>query len=858
MRFKEILHKLAHFLPLILLVVAIAVVHHEIKIHNFHDISMEVRNTPLILIGLAIALTAVNYLVLAGYDALALRYTGHGGIGLPKILLTSLISYAISNNTGHAWAAGGSIRYRFYTAWGVPGWDILRISLFLGATYLVGVMTMGFLVTLTLPADIRAHIQNPQMVQWMMIVCGGFLAAYWGAILFRRKPLSLKGVEFQLPSVKAGLLQTIIACFDLVLAGLILWVFLDGKVSFGFDVFLIVFILAQVAGLVSQVPGGIGVFESTFLFLMGGAITEGEHLLVVGALVLYRVVYFFLPLAIAGAGLLAYEIWSRRHAISDSGRVIVKIFSGIMPQIFAFLLVITGAVLLVSGSTPSVPDAMHWIHGFIPLPIVEVSHLLGSLIGLLLLFLARGIYLRLDAAWYGSLILLAVGAVVSLLKGFDWREATAMAFMMLLLLPARGYFRRKSSLMNMPLSWAWGAMVFVVLAGSIWIGFFAFRHVAYADDLWWKFSWNDDAPRFMRATLLMAVVITGYMLVRLMTVVRPHEMNLPSAAELDEAAKIVRAGNETQAFLALMGDKKLFWSDDRRAFVMFADTVRYWIIMGNPVGDPACFDVMLWKFREEADRHGARIVVYEAGEKHLPMLLDLGLVLLKTGEEAKVLLSGFSLDGGHREGLRKVRNKYQRNNFTFTVLEHDEVVAVLPTLRQISDRWLVKKNTREKRFSLGFFDDKYLARTRVAVVKDANGTIMAFANLWEVGERKEMSIDLMRYDPQVAPHGIMDFLFAELLLWGKAEGYEWFSMGMAPLSGLERHALAPLWHKIGTAIYDLGEEFYNFEGLHDYKAKFDPVWSPRYLAAPAGLSAPIILMTVVKLVAGGWRGVFLK
>jgi phosphatidylglycerol lysyltransferase len=104
----------------------------------------------------------------------------------------------------------------------------------------------------------------------------------------------------------------------------------------------------------------------------------------------------------------------------------------------------------------------------------------------------------------------------------------------------------------------------------------------------------------------------------------------------------------------------------------------------------------------------------------------------------------------------------------------------------------------------------------------------------------------------------MDFLFAELLLWGKAQGYQWFSMGMAPLSGLERHALAPLWHKIGTAIYDLGEEFYNFEGLHDYKAKFDPVWSPRYLAAPAGLSAPLILMNVVKLVAGGWKGVFLK
>ncbi len=104
----------------------------------------------------------------------------------------------------------------------------------------------------------------------------------------------------------------------------------------------------------------------------------------------------------------------------------------------------------------------------------------------------------------------------------------------------------------------------------------------------------------------------------------------------------------------------------------------------------------------------------------------------------------------------------------------------------------------------------------------------------------------------------MDFLFVELILWAQQAGVTWFSLGMAPLSGLERHALAPLWHKIGTAIYDLGEEFYNFEGLHDYKAKFDPVWQPRYLAAPAGLSAPLILMTVARLVAGGWRGILGK
>jgi phosphatidylglycerol lysyltransferase len=115
----------------------------------------------------------------------------------------------------------------------------------------------------------------------------------------------------------------------------------------------------------------------------------------------------------------------------------------------------------------------------------------------------------------------------------------------------------------------------------------------------------------------------------------------------------------------------------------------------------------------------------------------------------------------------------------------------------------------------------------------------------------------MRYDPSVQK-GIMDFLFAELMLWGKAENYHWFSLGLAPLAGLERCPLAPLWHKIGATLFDMGDQFYNFKGLHEYKAKDAPQWQARYLAAPAGLSVPVILMLITCLISGGWQGVFSK
>ena len=110
----------------------------------------------------------------------------------------------------------------------------------------------------------------------------------------------------------------------------------------------------------------------------------------------------------------------------------------------------------------------------------------------------------------------------------------------------------------------------------------------------------------------------------------------------------------------------------------------------------------------------------------------------------------------------------------------------------------------------------------------------AFANLWAGRRPRGLSIDLMRYAND-APKGVMDYLFVQIMLWGKAEGYAWFSLGMAPLAGAgEPLRLAPAWRKLGRLVYRYGENFYNFEGLRHYKDKFGPEWRPRYLAAPSG------------------------
>jgi phosphatidylglycerol lysyltransferase len=144
----------------------------------------------------------------------------------------------------------------------------------------------------------------------------------------------------------------------------------------------------------------------------------------------------------------------------------------------------------------------------------------------------------------------------------------------------------------------------------------------------------------------------------------------------------------------------------------------------------------------------------------------------------------------------------------------------------------------------------------IAVVR-VGAQIVAFANVWAGGGRGELSVDLMRHVSD-APNGIMEYLFLELMLWGKEQKYERFTLGMVPLFGLERRRLAPLWSQAGSLLFRYGEHFYNFQGLLRFKAKFEPVWEPRYLAAPGGFALPRVLRDVTLLISGGVSGLVAK
>jgi phosphatidylglycerol lysyltransferase len=417
---------------------------------------------------------------------------------------------------------------------------------------------------------------------------------------------------------------------------------------------------------------------------------------------------------------------------------------------------------------------------------------------------------------------------------------------------SRDEFYRPASMLTEPFTFDWVMAVAGALVAAGGLGLIAFRQVNYRSELWWQFALTANAPRSLRATVGALVVVLGFSALRLL---RPSAREVGrQAPDVERVAPMVASARWTYAWLALLGDKQLLVRDN--GFLMYAVEGRSWVTMGDPIGPEDVRADLAWTFLELVDRHDGWPVFYQARPENLPLYIDLGLTLTKLGEEARVPLATFTLEGRRHGGHRKTLRRVEREGAQFEIVPADAVPGVLEDLRAVSDAWLAARNTREKGFSLGAFRDDYIRRTPVAVAR-VDGRIVAFANVLAGSEQEELTIDLMRYAP-AAPSNVMEFLFLRLMVWGREHEYQWFNLGMAPLSGLEWRPLAPLWNRVSATVFRFGEHFYNFQGLREYKQKFDPVWEPRYLASPGGMAFPRILANVATLISGGVRGVFMK
>ncbi|MDI1294899.1 MAG: GNAT family N-acetyltransferase, partial [bacterium] len=277
------------------------------------------------------------------------------------------------------------------------------------------------------------------------------------------RTLRLRGWSAPLPPATGVLSQIGIGMVDLAAASAALFVLVPGVGLHAWPAFFMGYTLAIIAVLITHVPGGVGVFEAVMLI----ALPDTGRPQLVAALLAYRLIYYIAPLLVAVAIILVQEGRRWHRPITRTLRGVQVVASGLAPLMIAALVFLGGAVLLVSGSLPTVPWRAAALYAMLPLPFMEASHMAGSLVGAALLILSAGLYRRLDGAFWLTRILLLAGAIFSLLKGLDYEEALVMIVIAAALQWARPAFYRRTHFLADAFSPGWLVTVAVVVGLSI-------------------------------------------------------------------------------------------------------------------------------------------------------------------------------------------------------------------------------------------------------------------------------------------------------------------------------------------------------------------------------------------------------
>ena len=521
------------------------------------------------------------------------------------------------------------------------------------------------------------------------------------------------------------------------------------------------------------------------------------------------------------------------------------------PIISAGIIFLLGCSLLMGALLPGL-DEHYWIEDWLDVSVKDFSYFVESIIGMLMIILSRSLVRRLDSAYVVAVGLLAFVALLNIFKG-NVGDVLIFGACAVVLALAHAQFYRKGALLSEIRTLRWQILVGCIVLAIITLVLLVHGRANIAANGWWRISFSADFPRTIRALTATATVTLVIAFASLLSYAR-RPLRLPAAEELDTASSIANGSVVATSQMVRLGDKEIMLSEEKNAFGMYGATRTSLVVLGDPVGQDDEATELIWELYDAARERGLTPVFYQTTAQFLPVYIDLGLTAFKLGEAAVVPLSTFDLSEKRFTELRYLHRKGGRLGLTFEVIPASGVHAILPELQRISDAWLQSKTTREKRFALGYFDEKYLTQFRLGIVR-CDGVMVGFANIME-GGGYECAIDLMRYLPDT-PNGLMDYFFVELMLWAKGNGYQTFNLGLAPLAGLENKQTT-LWHLVGSLLYRHGEHFYNFRGLRKFKEKFLPLWEPRYLITRGSVRLPVVLSDIGSLVSGGFRGMWMK
>ncbi len=835
-------------ITLLLFYAALWVLRREVKISHTDEVFYYLRQIPFQQFSLAFLAAMGSYFALSLYDFLALRHLGKN-ISYGKAALTSFIAYAFSHNIGASVLTGGGIRYRFYSAWGLSAGEAAKVILLCVMTFWVGFITMGSVFFFLQPPELPPSVHLPfNSVFSAGVFCLILIAVYLCSSILVKHTLKLGKWEFPTPSLGFALGQMAVGSLDWICSGAALYLLLPTN-SLSFPSFMAIYLLAQIAGFASQVPGGLGILETVVMLLLSPVLHAPD---ILGALLAFRLVYYLLPFSIALGTFAIVEIIRNRQGFTRALQILNRWIPDFGPPVFAFLTFGAGAMLLFFNVTPESSRRMAWLGEFVQLPLIEVSHFTVGLVAAGLLLTARGIQKRLEGAHTAALILSALGMLGCIFKGFDYKESIVLLVLFLLLLPVRSLFPRKSSLAQQRFPPFWVAAILFVWLGSIWVGVFSYHAIEdYSSDLWTTFDLAFDSARFLRSTLGTSLVLLIFSLAALLSPTQP-ETELPNDEILEKVKNLLKETTRASAYLSLLGDKAILFNKKEDAFLMYAIEGRCWVTLGDPVGPEKEREDLALRFKELCRKKKAWALFYLVHQDHFSFYLDMGLTVLKVAEAARVKLDGFNPETLPGTELKGTYQQYKsKDEFAFEVLEPPYDSKLIAQLRAVSEKWLTLRKTREKGFSTGFFNPDYLQNFPLALVKE-EGRITAFASLRIAPAVGEMVLDLLRCDSEDR-EALEDYLTMEAMAWASKKGLKWFHLGHASLLNTAQGPLAPFERWMPGLLSPHSKDDHTLE-VRRKRDRFNPEWLPRYLAAPSEVPLSVAFANIHALISRWGQG----
>ncbi|MFN3970297.1 MAG: lysylphosphatidylglycerol synthase domain-containing protein [Gemmobacter sp.] len=625
---------------------------------DLRDVADQIHATPWSTVTLALVCTLCGYLALAGYDWSALRYIGKP-LPLPVVLTGGLMAYAFGNTIGLSAVSGGAVRWRVYSRLGLDGYDVAKVSTFAAVSFGLAATVVGLVALAVHPGALASFLPfGPGLVR--LVAVATIVAIVLPIVLasVTGRELRLGRFSVRAPSLPVLAGQVVFSAADIGFSALTLYLLLPAS-DMGFLTFLAVFAAATMAGVVSHVPGGVGVFETVVIAAMPKTMPVEQ---VAAALLLFRLTYYLLPFVLALVVLALFEAWqsagwAAQTAVGRTLQVMepgLRAVAPIAPLVLAAMIFGSGLWMSLAALVPPTSEAAEAAQALFPLAFVEGKALLSSALGAALIVLALGVVRRSLGAWLLSAGAMGAGAVVALADGFDWQRALALAAGVLILVPFRRVFHRHATLTHAALSPGWIVLVLSTIVAFGFVLFFAHKSTPYAHELWWQFALDERAPRAWRAGLVgsLLVGVTALALLLHGPRYRPQPMD---AASMARAAEIAAATGDPGAARALGLARHLMLSEDRRAFLAFRRDPGAWVVEGGPFGPARAAEELAGRFVDTARRAGMRPVMETLPEDRAALALDLGLTLHRAGAvmvlDLAAMPAGGPLDGAFQAGL---------------------------------------------------------------------------------------------------------------------------------------------------------------------------------------------------------------